>query len=179
MLACPAIVFGSPRAVYPTKGGASTIAVLPTNVGSIERSPSRRLPSCGREDLDTGMKQSLEPVVAVIDDDPSLRRSLTNLLGSVGLAAQSYASAELFLANGCTDLVACVLLDLRLPGMSGLELARELRAHHPDLPVVILSAQGDAATRRRCLEAGVFAFLTKPFVAKELVQTLRDALVKS
>lgn len=121
------------------------------------------------------MTQSLEAVIAVVDDDASLRRSLANLLGSVGMASQTFASAEQFLSDAAAD-IGCVVLDLRLPGMSGLELTHQLRRGWPGLPVVVLSAQSDAPTRQRCLDAGVAAVLTKPFVPDELLNTLRSAM---
>jgi len=124
------------------------------------------------------MNRSLESFIAVVDDDASLRRSLANLLGSVGLSTRTFASAEQFLTAVASD-VACVVLDLRLPGMSGLELAHALRAEWPGLPVLVLSAQSDASMRRRCLEAGVAAVLAKPFVPDELVTTLRSVMMRT
>lgn len=123
------------------------------------------------------MKQSLEAVVAVIDDNASLRRSLANLLGSVGLTAEIHASAEEFLARAQFD-AACAVVDLRLPAMSGLELAYELRERAPALPLIFLTAQNDAGTRQRCLDAGAAAFVTKPFVPDELVRIIRSVMTK-
>ena len=121
------------------------------------------------------MNESLESFIAVIDDDASLRRSLANLLGSVGFSTRTFASAELFLTTVASD-VTCVVLDLRLPGMSGLELVHALRTDWPGLPVLVLSAQSDTFTRQRCLDAGVVAVLGKPFIPDELVTTLRSVM---
>jgi len=115
-------------------------------------------------------------VVSVVDDDESLRRSLGNLFRSVGFGVETFASAEEFLRSAQRDNTSCLVLDLRMTGMSGLELLRHLAAGEPRIPVIILTAHGDEETRRRSLEAGAIAFLDKPFHAHALLEAVRGAL---
>jgi FixJ family two-component response regulator len=116
------------------------------------------------------------PAIAVVDDDASLRRSVCNLLRSRGFPTEAFPSAEEFLSSPRREIVGCLVLDLRMSGMSGLDLLRHLRAAEVQIPVVILTAQGDEGTRQRCLEAGAAAFLVKPFRAEMLLAEIRAAL---
>ena len=115
-------------------------------------------------------------VVCVVDDDASLRRSLRNLLTSVGFRVETFQSAEAFLDSGHRDNIGCVVLDLRMTGMNGLDLLRHLTAIGSRIPVIILTAHGDDETRQRSLEAGAVAFLKKPFQSATLLDAVRTAL---
>jgi len=115
-------------------------------------------------------------VVCIVDDDASLRRSLRNLLMSVGFRVETFQSAELFLESVPRENPGCVVLDLRMPGMSGLDLLRQLAATGSRIPVIILTAHGDDETRRRSLQAGAVAFLEKPFQSAALLAAVRTAL---
>jgi len=115
-------------------------------------------------------------VVCIVDDDASLRRSLRNLLMSVGFRVETFQSAELFLESVPRENPGCVVLDLRMPGMSGLDLLRQLAASGSRIPVIILTAHGDDETRRRSLQAGAVAFLEKPFQSAALLDAVRTAL---
>jgi FixJ family two-component response regulator len=115
-------------------------------------------------------------VVCVVDDDASLRRSLRNLLTSVGFPVETFQSAEAFLGSVQRQNIGCVVLDLRMAGMSGLDLLRHLAATDSSIPVVILTAHGDAETRQRSLQAGAVAFLGKPFQSATLLDAVRTAL---
>jgi len=115
-------------------------------------------------------------VVCIVDDDASLRRSLRNLLMSVGFRVETFQSAELFLESAHRENPGCVVLDLRMPGMSGLDLLRQLAATGSRIPVIILTAHGDDETRRRSLQAGAVAFLEKPFQSAALLDAVRTAL---
>jgi len=115
-------------------------------------------------------------VVCIVDDDASLRRSLRNLLMSVGFRVETFQSAELFLESVPRENPGCVVLDLRMPGMSGLDLLRQLAATGSRIPVIILTAHGDDETRRRSLQAGAVAFLEKPFQSGALLAAVRTAL---
>ena len=116
------------------------------------------------------------PVVSVVDDDESLRRSLRNLLRSVGFGVETFASAEEFLRSAQRENTGCLVLDLRMTGMSGLDLLRHLAVTDSRIPAVILTAHGDEETRRRSLQAGAVAFLDKPFRSDALVDAVRAAL---
>jgi len=115
-------------------------------------------------------------LVSIVDDDESLRRSVRNLLTSVGFRVETFASAEAFLQSGHRSNTGCVVLDLRMTGMSGLDLLMHLAATRTRIPVVILTAHGDDEARRRTLQAGAVAFLGKPFHGEALLGAVRRAL---
>jgi len=115
-------------------------------------------------------------MVSIIDDDASLRRSVRNLLTSVGFRVQTFASAEEFLESPQRASTDCLVLDLRMAGMNGLDLLQHLTATGSRIPVVILTAQGDDETRQRALQAGAVAFLGKPFRGDALLDAVRTAL---
>ena len=114
--------------------------------------------------------------IAVVDDDASLRRSLCNLLLSRGISAEAFASAEEFLSSTRRETARCLVLDLRMRGMGGLDLLRHLGAAGAHIPVVVLTAHGDEGTRQQCLEAGAAAFLVKPFRAETLLNAIQAAV---
>jgi len=115
-------------------------------------------------------------VVSVVDDDASLRRSVRNLLRSVGFRVETFASAEEFLRSAERENTGCLVLDLRMTGMSGLDLLRHLAAERSRVAVVVLTALGDEETRHRSLQAGAVAFLKKPFHGDALCDAVRAAL---
>jgi FixJ family two-component response regulator len=114
--------------------------------------------------------------VCIVDDDESLRRSVGNLLSSVGFRAETFASAEEFLESAHRSNTGCLVLDLRMTGMNGLDLLRHLAATGSRIPAIILTAHGDEEARRQSLEAGAVAFLTKPFRSDVLLDAVRTAL---
>jgi two-component system response regulator FixJ len=122
------------------------------------------------------MDERDRPVVSVVDDDESLRRSLRNLLRSVGFGVETFASAEEFLRSAQRGSTGCLVLDLRMTGMSGFDLLRHRAVADSHIPVVILTAHGDEETRRRSLQAGAVAFLDKPFRSDALLDAVRAAL---
>jgi len=115
-------------------------------------------------------------VVCVVDDDASLRRSLRNLLMSVGFRVETFASAEAFLDSVHRQNTGCVVLDLRMTGMNGLDALKHLTDTGSRIPVIILTAHGDDETRQRSLQAGAVAFLRKPFQSAILLDAIRAAL---
>jgi len=117
-------------------------------------------------------------LVSIVDDDESLRRSVKNLLTSVGFQVETFASAEAFLESAHRADTRCVVLDLRMPGMSGLDLLMHLAATGSPIPVVILTAHSDDEARRRTLQAGAVAFLGKPFHGEALLGAVRRALAE-
>jgi len=118
-------------------------------------------------------------LVSIVDDDESLRRSVKNLLTSVGFRVETFASAEAFLQSGHRSDTRCVVLDLRMPGMSGVDLLIHLAAAGSPIPVVILTAHSDDEARRRTLQAGAVAFLGKPFHGEALLGAVRKALAEN
>src|SRR5262245_21236137 len=117
-----------------------------------------------------------ERMVAIVDDDESLRRSVRNLLASVGLRAEAFASAEDSLQSTRRQNTGCVVLDLRMPGMGGVDLLRHLATSGCRVPVIVLTAHSDDEARERTLRAGAVAFLGKPFHGPALLGAVRKAL---
>jgi FixJ family two-component response regulator len=123
--------------------------------------------------MDTQEKTKL---VAILDDDDSMRSALQGLLEAVGLPAQAFASAEEFLNSGQQYKTACLIADIRMPGMSGLELQAQLNAEHCRIPTIFITAHGDTKMRLQALRAGAVEFLSKPFDDEVLLESVRAAL---
>ena len=119
---------------------------------------------------------ALIPTVHIVDDDSAVRESLALLLGLRGYATRRYSNAEEFLGGVKPGTPGCVLLDLRMPGMSGLEAQAELKSRSIAMPVIILTAHGDVASARQALKNGAFDFLEKPVDDKALSGTIDAAL---
>jgi FixJ family two-component response regulator len=117
----------------------------------------------------------IPPTVCIIEDDESVRRALRRLLRAVGLTAEAFASAEEFLEAAGRPAPGCLILDHHLPGLSGLELQARLKAEGRDIPIVFLTAYGDARVREQALRAGAVAFLEKPFAEKALLEAVGRA----
>ena len=115
-------------------------------------------------------------MVAIVDDDDLMRTALQGLLKSAGLLAQSFASAEEFLRSGHQHGTACLITDIRMPGMSGLELQAHLNADHCRIPTIFITAHGDAKMRMQAMRAGAVEFLAKPFDDEALLESVRAAL---
>ena len=114
--------------------------------------------------------------MAIVDDDDSMRSALQGLLKSAGLPAQAFASGEEFLKSGQQRETACLIADIRMPGMSGLELQEKLKAEHFRVPTVFITVHGDANLRRRALRAGAVEILSKPFDDEALLESVQGAL---
>jgi len=117
-----------------------------------------------------------EPTVHIIDDDPSARRGLTRLIRATGMNAESFASAADFLASGKRDGPGCLVLDVRMPKMTGPELQEELGKSDYCMPIIFLSAHGDVPTTARTMKRGAVDFLTKPVDRADLQSAVRAAL---
>lgn len=115
-------------------------------------------------------------VIAVVDDDEAVRLALEGLLRSAGLTARAFESAENFLESGQQLQTACLITDIRMPGMSGLDLQAKLNAEHCRIPIVFITAHGDAQMRMQALRAGAVEFLAKPFNDEALLESVRAAL---
>jgi len=120
--------------------------------------------------------QGNNKLVAIVDDDDSVRSALQGLLKAVGLPAQAFASAEEFLKSGQQHQTACLIADIRMPGMSGLELQARLNAERCRIPIIFITAHGDAKMRMQALRAGAVEFLAKPFDDEALLDSVRAAL---
>jgi two-component system, LuxR family, response regulator FixJ len=116
------------------------------------------------------------PVVAVVDDDEDIRDALSDLLLVMGYSCQAFDRAETFLAAHAPDRFDCLITDIRMPGMSGLELLQHLEAAGSTMPVIVVTSMTDPVTRSRALASGAHAYLTKPVTDDVLLQSLRSAM---
>jgi FixJ family two-component response regulator len=116
-------------------------------------------------------------VVAGVDDDYGVRESVKNLIESAGYTPKVFSSGEEFLQAGILATASCLISDLRMPGMDGIELQRRIRLKRPELPVIFISAQNDEKSRRRALEGGALCFLCKPFDGAQLLETIYKAVM--
>src|SRR5262249_2101779 len=113
-------------------------------------------------------------LISVVDDDPSMSRMLCRAIKAAGMNVDTFGSAEEFLDSAASRASACLILDVNLPGMSGLELQQLLNASRLEVPIIFMSAQADEATQLRALKAGAAGFLRKPFSIESLLATLRS-----
>src|SRR6202047_1971040 len=120
--------------------------------------------------------QGKTKLVAIVDDDDLMRSALGGLLKAVGLPAQEFASAEEFLNSGQQHQIGCLIADIRMPGMSGLELQTQLNADRCRIPIIFITAHGDAKMRLQALREGAVEFLAKPFDDEALLDSVRAAL---
>ena len=116
------------------------------------------------------------PLVSVVDDDESVRESLPDLLNEFGYSARTFSSALQFLASDALDLTRCLLLDIAMPGMTGLELQSELKRRDKRIPIIFITATRDDAVRARVVELGAAACLMKPFSDTALLGALRNVV---
>jgi FixJ family two-component response regulator len=117
-----------------------------------------------------------EPTVFVIDDDGSIREALKDLLESVGLRVETFASAPEFLQSSHSDAPSCLVLDIRMPGLSGLDLQREMAEANIHTPIIFITGHGDIPMTVRAMKAGAVEFLTKPFRDQDLLDAIQQAL---
>jgi len=120
--------------------------------------------------------ESKTNLVAIVDDDDLMRGALQGMLKSVGLPSEAFASAEEFLTSGQQRQTACLIADIRMPGMSGLELQAKLNAERCRIPTIFITAHGDEKMRVQALRAGAVEFLAKPFDDEALLESVRVAL---
>jgi FixJ family two-component response regulator len=119
---------------------------------------------------------NVDTTVFVIDDDESVREALKSLIRSVGLAVETFASADEFLRSRRPDIPACLILDVRMPGVSGLDLQRELSEANIHIPIIFITGHGDIPMSVRAMKAGAVEFLTKPFRDQDLLDAIQQAL---
>ena len=117
-----------------------------------------------------------DAIVFVVDDDEGMRQSLKNLIGSVGLRVEAFASAQEFLRSKLTDVPGCLVLDVRLPGLSGLDLQKRMADADIEIPIIFITGHGDIPMTVRAMKAGAVEFLTKPFRDQDLLDAIQQAL---
>ncbi len=117
-----------------------------------------------------------DAIVFIVDDDASVREALTRLVRSAGLTVETFSSAEEFLKRPPTDAPGCLVLDVRLPDLSGLDLQRRMADTHNEMPIVFITGHGDIPTTVRAMKAGAVEFLTKPLVEGDLLESVQHAI---
>jgi FixJ family two-component response regulator len=123
-----------------------------------------------------GMNFTERPLLSVVDDDESVRESLPDLLRKFGFAARAFSSAEEFLSSDSVGETKCLILDVAMPGMTGLDLQRELKRRGQQVPVIFITAQKDSKLREQAFEQGAAQFLYKPFSATALLEALKETM---
>jgi FixJ family two-component response regulator len=118
------------------------------------------------------MRETISSTVAIVDDDPRIRVSVGDLLESAGFTAKAFFSAEDFLGACDQRKISCLIVDMRMPGISGLQLLEKMKKDQPDLPVVIVTGHDDDNIQERALSGGAAAFFLKPFNGVELLKTV-------
>jgi RNA polymerase sigma factor (sigma-70 family) len=119
-----------------------------------------------------------EPLVIVVDDDPSVRKSLERLMRSISLKVETFASADLFLETSVYDGPSCLVLDIRMPGLSGLDLQKKLKESDRSIPIIFISGHGDIPMSVRAMKDGAVDFLVKPVNDQDLIDAIHAALEK-
>ena len=117
------------------------------------------------------------PLISIVDDDASLRNSLDNLIRSAGLRVQLFSSAEAFLASSQARNTACLIVDVQMPGMNGLDLQHKIVSSNWHIPIIFITSHQDTGLRMRAIEAGAVSFLYKPFREEELPQAINAAVL--
>jgi FixJ family two-component response regulator len=115
-------------------------------------------------------------IVFVVDDDLSVREALGSLIRSAGLKVETFASAQEFLARPRADMPSCLVLDVRLPGLSGLELQKRMAEVNIEIPIIFITGHGDVPTSVQAMKAGAVEFLTKPFLDRDLLHAIQQAI---
>ena len=124
----------------------------------------------------SGESREVDATIFVVDDDESVRQALKSLISSVGLRVTTFSTAREFLQSCCPDVPGCLVLDVRLPGLSGLDLQRELAKANIHIPIIFISGHGDIPMTVRAMKAGAVEFLTKPFRDQDLLDAIQQAL---
>ncbi len=122
---------------------------------------------------------SLVPMISIVDDDDALRHSLDDLIRSIGFRTQGFASAEAFLNSTELHSTACLILDVRMPGVNGLDVQRNIIAAKLRIPIIFITAHADSDAREKAMKAGAVAFLSKPFREQDLIAAISVALKNS
>jgi len=117
-------------------------------------------------------------LVVIVDDDQSVQNALKDLMESVGISARCFGSAQEFLASDERDRTACLIADIRMPGMSGLELQAKLKSEGALIPIIFMTAHNDSKTKMQAIKAGAIEFLSKPFDDEVLLEKVRPTLEK-
>ena len=145
-------------------------------MGNGECATGRRLFSSPRRFTGEGILTEADAVVIVVDDESAVRRSLENLIRSVGLRVEAFASAQEFLRSKRPDVPGCLVLDVRLPGLSGLDLQKRMAEAEIEIPIIFITGHADIPMTVQAMKAGAVEFLTKPFREQDLLDAIQQAV---
>jgi FixJ family two-component response regulator len=161
------MVLRRPHDLAPRRLNADTLVRLTSRLGGMHASSVEY--NRGR----TGIEH---PLVTVVDDDESVRESLPDLLKQFGFSARAFSSAEEFLSSDCVDQTRCLIVDVVMPRITGLDLQRQLKLRSPAIPIIFITGQKEEGIRKRALEQGAVGFLLKPVIGNVLLETVNVAL---
>jgi len=165
-----------PASVQAMKGGAVGFLTKPVDEQDLLRAIQEALERDRRTRQQHAELRDSDAIIAIVDDDPSVREGLSNLIRSVGLRVEAFASAQEFLDRPRTEAPSCLVLDLELPGLSGLDLQKRMAEVELEIPIVFLTGHGDIPASVQAMKAGALEFLTKPFDEKELLKAIQAAI---
>jgi FixJ family two-component response regulator len=165
-----------PASVQAMKGGAVEFLTKPVDEKELSRAIQEAIErDRGIREQHPDLRES-GAIIAIVDDDPSAREGLSRLIRSVGLRAETFVSAQEFLDRPHTEPPSCLVLDLELPGLSGLDLQQQMAEAKLEIPIVFLTGHGDIPASVQAMKAGAVEFLTKPFEEQELLKAIREAI---
>ena len=165
-----------PASVQAIKAGAIGFLTKPVDEDALSKAIQEAIERHRRNREQHPELQESGAIIAIVDDDQSAREGLGHLIRSVGLRAETFASAQEFLERPRTEPPNCVVLDLELPGLSGLDLQKRMAEVDLEIPIVFLSGHGDIPASVQAMKAGAVEFLTKPFEERELLKAIREAI---
>jgi FixJ family two-component response regulator len=165
-----------PASVQAMKAGAVEFLTKPIDEEALSKAIQEAIERDRRTRQQHVDLRESDAIIAIVDDDPSAREGLSRLIRSVGLRVETFASAQEFLARPRTEAPSCLVLDLELPGLSGLDLQKRMAELELEIPIVFLTGHGDIPASVQAIKAGAVEFLTKPFEEQQLLKAIREAI---
>jgi FixJ family two-component response regulator len=165
-----------PASVQAMKAGAVEFLTKPVDEEELSKAIQEAIERDQRTRQKHAELRQSDAIIAIVDDDPSAREGLSRLIRSVGLRVETFASAQDFLARPRTEAPGCLVLDLELPGLSGLDLQKQMAEIELEIPIVFLTGHGDIPASVQAIKAGAVEFLTKPFEEQEVLKAIREAI---
>jgi len=165
-----------PASVQAMKAGAIEFLTKPVDEEELSKAIQEAIERDRRTRQQHVDPRESDAIIAIVDDDPSVREGLSRLIRSVGLRVETFASAQEFLARPRTEAPGCLVLDLELPGLSGLDLQKRMAELELETPIVFLTGHGDIPASVQAMKAGAVEFLTKPFEEQQILKAIQEAI---
>jgi FixJ family two-component response regulator len=165
-----------PASVQAMKAGAIEFLTKPVDEEELSKAIQEAIERDRRTRQQHVDLRESDAIIAIVDDDPSAREGLSRLIRSVGLRVETFASAQEFLARPRTEAPGCLVLDLELPGLSGLDLQKRMAELELEIPTVFLTGHGDIPASVQAMKAGAVEFLTKPFEEQQILKAIQEAI---